>query len=523
MKVSKSFLILSLILFFYFVIHFVSASALKQVEVTGVFPKPGILKIYIAKTTHGFNEHGFGVISFEGSLDSQTIIIPMSNVVAHKMRIEFADSVLAANVKKIKLSSHFQSSPMEIFMPDTKHFLQDNVIEINKVNIGKHPFVHYALPLMLGVLVFLFIDSIQWRNFPVIVDLFNNQKARNSDNLQALDGLRGVAALTVLLEHTMGEFIGLGRAGVWLFFTLSGFLLVKSFVLYPESTFTKEGLRNYFTKRLRRILPMFYVMITVVYLLGGKTLDAMRHYLLIQGDGHYWTILHELYFYLLLPFIALISYRFFKQKYLLIAVFLFCLALLWHYYGSVNILSIYGLGLQHTAYFHVFLMGMIAGYIYFGKFYQLNGLQMFIKQYNNWLSAIALIILLVFFFYSSDLRIVEEKFTIFNAPFLSSIITACLVLLSAICTHSSIYGRFLSFNVLRLVGIVGFSFYLIHPYTIRVWINIFEFFFAVAPHSVLPSFVTTIGAFLLTLPFAMLSYSYIERPFLNNQKSNNLN
>src|SRR5262249_4011150 len=68
----------------------------------------------------------------------------------------------------------------------------------------------------------------------------------------ALDGLRGVAVLAVLLFHA-GHLRG-GFLGVDLFFTLSGFL-ITSLLLAEHSASGRISLRNFWSRRARRLLP----------------------------------------------------------------------------------------------------------------------------------------------------------------------------------------------------------------------------------------------------------------------------
>ncbi len=526
----------------FLLLHFFSTHSFNRMSIEGTFPKSGVLKIYYAKMTHGFDPRYAFNIEVKGSDQPQTIYVQLHNRILHKLKFDLSSlssSKLSASkpvtIKKITLEGFFQAKQTDIdlsavnlseevsagiSLDQTELVITGSApeIEVVSIKVKKHFFVHYVLPLFLTLLSWLLITSVAWRSFPAIEDLFNNQQSRNVNNLRSLDGLRGVAALTVLLEHTMGEFIGLGRAGVWLFFVLSGFLLVRSFILYPEKMMTLEGLKNYFLKRVNRVLPMFYFMITVIFLLRGKVDAAIRHYLLIQGDGHFWTILHELYFYMFLPFVACSVYFLFKKKYIWTILSLILLALVWDYLANPDLLPIYTLGDRRTPYFYVFLLGMATGYFYYGIYQSSESIKHGFTVLNKPLSMIALTAILIFFFYASNLGIIEENIAVADFGFSSAIIAAMLVLMSAITSETGIYNRILSLSILRLVGIVGYSFYLIHPYAIAIFKVIFQFMFVVPPAAVFPGIITTIGSFLIALPIAMFTYSYIERPFLKNKQ-----
>jgi peptidoglycan/LPS O-acetylase OafA/YrhL len=518
--------IAALFLVFYFLVGFFTANAFHKIAIKGIFPESSSVKIFFAKDTHGYSDQLFFEAPIVGQETEQLILVPLSNRIIHKLKLDFPVKDRPIVLQQIVLHGFFQSKPAVVSFEKDKQARSvrqgrmlmpgDANFEIKSIQANKHVFVHIILPFTLALGCWFWFRAFDWRKFPAIQDVMSNQRARNTDNLQALDGLRGIAALTVLMEHTMFQFVGLGRAGVWLFFALSGFLLTRSFVLNPRIIFTAFGIRNYFVKRMKLLVPRFYLMGTVIFLLQGKIGAAMRHYFFVQGDGHFWTILNELYFYIFLPLIAFLCYFLFKQRHLFSMMFLVVLAVAWYYLCSEDWVSIYGLGAQHAPYFYVFLLGMAIGYFYYGIFRSSEGLQNFC---NNWSQAIGISMLfsmLAFFIYSSKLGDVNAPLLALNFPLLSAVIAAMLILSSAIISEKSIYNRILSLSILRLVGIVGYSFYLIHPYAIAIFRATFEFMFVASMNDVLPNIFIMIGSLLVTMPIAMFTYSYIERPFLRN-------
>ena len=79
------------------------------------------------------------------------------------------------------------------------------------------------------------------------------------EHFPILDGLRGVAAMAVVVSHSAGlgflpEYIvGLGQLGVATFFALSGFLMAH---LYLRRSFTAGELKTYSIARVARILSL---------------------------------------------------------------------------------------------------------------------------------------------------------------------------------------------------------------------------------------------------------------------------
>lgn len=131
----------------------------------------------------------------------------------------------------------------------------------------------------------------------------------------SLDQWRGWAMILVLINHSLkhtGYVEGLGRAGVNLFFVISGYLTAKSLL-----SISRKGDENLFIlplKRLWRLYPVCLFYIVVVYLLVEVT-DVPRSAHLnvflpfyanyINGFhwiSHLWSIACELHFYLISPF-----------------------------------------------------------------------------------------------------------------------------------------------------------------------------------------------------------------------------
>jgi peptidoglycan/LPS O-acetylase OafA/YrhL len=152
----------------------------------------------------------------------------------------------------------------------------------------------------------------------------------------ALDGLRGVAILSVMLYHFTGSYkgtnfllrlwslvAGAGWMGVDLFFVLSGFLITG--ILY-DTAHAERKVRNFYARRALRIFPLFYAVLFGLLLLTPVLHMHWRpeHLLyfiylsnvsrLLVPDfqlpsqwvnlGHLWSLAVEEQFYLLWPFVV---------------------------------------------------------------------------------------------------------------------------------------------------------------------------------------------------------------------------
>ncbi len=145
-----------------------------------------------------------------------------------------------------------------------------------------------------------------------------------------LDGLRAIAALSVLLYHTaaattfnaandvLGPFTARLNAGVAIFFVLSGFLLYRPWVGARIEGTRPPRLARYARARLLRILPAYWLALTVLSVWPGLSgtfsgdwwifyglLQPFQSSTIIAGLGPAWTLSVELSFYAVLPLYAL--------------------------------------------------------------------------------------------------------------------------------------------------------------------------------------------------------------------------
>lgn len=92
------------------------------------------------------------------------------------------------------------------------------------------------------------------------------EAARPPGRVAALDGLRGIAIIAVLLFHL--ELFDGGFLGVDLFFALSGYLITE-LLLRERSRTGRISLTRFWERRIARLLPAFTVMLLVVSIAVG--------------------------------------------------------------------------------------------------------------------------------------------------------------------------------------------------------------------------------------------------------------
>ena len=159
--------------------------------------------------------------------------------------------------------------------------------------------------------------------------------------IPAIDGLRAIAVIAVMLYHLGFSWIPGGFLGVDLFFVISGYVITR---LVLDSIQRSGGLdlRGFYVGRIRRLLPplIFMLVITAIFI-GVWAPDSMRRFLTdvpfavtglmnwwlvfkeqdyFESFGrppllqHTWSLGVEAQYYLLWPLILLFVLKFFGKK-----------------------------------------------------------------------------------------------------------------------------------------------------------------------------------------------------------------
>jgi peptidoglycan/LPS O-acetylase OafA/YrhL len=163
-----------------------------------------------------------------------------------------------------------------------------------------------------------------------------------TERSRALDGLRGLAALSVLTFHVwlyrvdrphgartalVDKVLFEANLGLICFFVLSGYLLYRPFARAALTGSARVSVRNYVARRVARIVPAYYACllgcIALYGVTGHRELVPSAAYLplflvfaqnysletLMQIDPVFWTLCVEAAFYALLPLLGLLALR----------------------------------------------------------------------------------------------------------------------------------------------------------------------------------------------------------------------
>ena len=167
-----------------------------------------------------------------------------------------------------------------------------------------------------------------------------------------IDGLRSIAVLLVILNHVGFSFFPGGFIGVDVFFVISGFLITS--IVAAKISANEFSLPWFFVRRIKRLLPVSFVVIGVTMLVSGfvmlpqdltKFLESVIWVVFYLGNIffwqnyggyfggaaqeapllHTWSLAVEEQYYFVWPLALLLCFKFFGRKlslYILAVAFL---------------------------------------------------------------------------------------------------------------------------------------------------------------------------------------------------------
>lgn len=326
----------------------------------------------------------------------------------------------------------------------------------------------------------------------------------NNKHMPALDGLRGIAALIVVVSHYSNEtnlwggFLGsgAGQAGVILFFILSGFLITK---LHIDQQFNLKNCGAYAIRRIARVYPYFVIVAALPAFLvwvgfpgkiGMVEIDSfpkyLRQILLIErGANVFWTIQVEILFYASFIFIWLLA----RAAVNSIVVFLMVSLVV-----GLSLLLKPKTGFLFFDSAHIFLIGVLSAIVYKWLPQRISGLAWSVAGLSLLLS-----VPLTFPVIYKSLTGIEID------PWLSVLVLAQLAALFNLALRGSgLLGSLLSSKVLVWLGKISFSIYLLHYFVLVGFLSLVG---PVTNHALY--FLCVMS---LIIPISWIGYKYVEMP-----------
>jgi peptidoglycan/LPS O-acetylase OafA/YrhL len=338
--------------------------------------------------------------------------------------------------------------------------------------------------------------------------------------IDALDGLRGVAVLLVIFSHCSnnGWFLlpgmdlsGVGKVGVFLFFILSSYLLSFQMLVKGRAAISKSYMVRYWSRRFLRIYPL-YLLYLLLGLFSGKIVHEMtgvfvsipfdlnlielaRHLALMDGKGVTWSIAVEFKFYFMLPFImALLVSAFRLRPRFAVFCLVFCALLISYFYPPVEAER------NSTKLFYympIFMFGIVVAIINYNFRSSFISLKIYLRVLLFCCFLLILVTIPSLFsniFFNIPVDYFHREYIFFS--FLWSVVLLYVV------NYPGRTTALLSAPVLKRLGTLSFGIYLIHP----IIIKLFRYFDAAGG--------AVYGVVILTVMAAHFSYKYFELPML---------
>ncbi|MGL1902920.1 MAG: acyltransferase [Fibrobacterales bacterium] len=357
-------------------------------------------------------------------------------------------------------------------------------------------------------------------------------------HLNALTSLRFFAAMAVFFSHC-GFMTGVGSEkldklygyifhegflGVGFFFILSGYILAYSYGGRLLSG--KVSKRSFYIARIARIYPLHLITLLCalpllyfqVKQVGGWALSVLpAHLLLVQSfipshhfyfalNGPSWSISVELFFYLLFPFVILLS----SKKLVTLASLVFLGLWLFIYNADKTFLESYGrwtTGIFPLLQVGNFILGIVL-YRLFGDF----------KKYSfkvvTYMQCLSVVLLVLFYVMFPNVSIYYRYSVYYILPF--------ALLVVSFSNGQGWLSKLIDKKRFILLGHASFAFYLVHQLIIKygelIVEKVFDIPFLLSPEGTVVRVIFYLVlsysiSIVLHLKFEMQAKSWVQKKF----------
>lgn len=337
-------------------------------------------------------------------------------------------------------------------------------------------------------------------------------------NIPALDGIRGLAILLVLIFHWFPSThwinaIPNGPIGVTLFFVLSGFLITQILLVNKAKHSFLTNLKNFLARRALRIFPIYYAVLIGLFFLKKFHIEVqtdlyenpISYFLyvynhLLESTQNWsdqlspnWSLSVEEQFYWFWPLLILGI-----QKSKTIIKFILASLLLGIIFRYYFIQIQHGIGVIMLTCIDCFAWGALLAYC---KIENIS-----LEKLFKWLLLPVFVIWIYICTQTTDQDLVKILFFRTSTAFLS----AALIFYSF---KSDIITNIFSFAPLTQIGKISYGIYLFH-------MVIPDLFFIVLGkfHIILPEIIRPWISAGVLFTFAYISFNLIEKPILGLKK-----
>lgn len=346
--------------------------------------------------------------------------------------------------------------------------------------------------------------------------------ANASIHLTGLNGIRAIAAISVLISHMneslsyfgLVNFQGLDLAGfgVTMFFALSGYLITY-LLLVEKRDFTRINIRQFYIRRILRIWPLYYffLLLSVIGLLvleREALTKSIWYYLVLFANipfitqttitilRHYWSLGVEEQFYLFWPWVVQRVSKLARWIIVFIIVMLVLKFLAWIYFKKTG--NEIPLSAIHFTRFHCMGIGALGAILTYQGNQRVRKIAFLpIVQIGAWLT-----ILLMAFNQFDIFRLINDEVV--------AVIT--VVIIWNVSANPKAIIR-LEYPVLDYLGKISYGIYIYHPLFIFLGSHLLAGYFRSLgnpwDHIAIYVFITS-----MTILTAAVSFRYFEKRFI---------
>lgn len=364
------------------------------------------------------------------------------------------------------------------------------------------------------------------------------------------DGLRFFAAVLVVLGHIemMKEkfnlpsfyhnnfFVNAGPLAVTFFFVLSGFLITYLLIIEQQKKGEESkriNLLQFYKNRILRIWPLYYTLILLVYLIFPQIpllqypgygndyinnefkpfalylsfLPNLSYYLYgnVLYIGQMWSLGVEEFFYIFFPLgLYFVAYKNSLKYFLLLVICSIILTALSKFWCNASDTNLPLACIYISRYrIYSFAFGAIAAFYYL----RLNNNSFIATHIKTFRTAGY-----ISFFSMTAIILLGITFGTYTQPIFSLLFVAVIFLISV----SGIKIKLLNNPALIYLGKISYGIYMLHPLATVICIKLLYFN---TGNSILTAILFSVIVIGVTIILSVISYTFIEKPFLNLRKS----
>ena len=355
--------------------------------------------------------------------------------------------------------------------------------------------------------------------------------------IKGLDTLRAFAVICVIIAHwgplyyenePVGKFIKDffvpdGATGVYIFFTLSGFLITSILLNARFATNNPDRfgiLKNFVVRRTLRIFPLYYIfMFAIMHVFDFPDVKQNLPWFLTytsnilcyktnnwNSASHTWTLAIEEQFYLFWPWLIL----FLNEKYL---KYLFIVSIIT---GVITTYIVLRTKMEPFMVYNCIDSFAIGGFYSYAR---LNAERT--RKFEKIVKWSAPFSLAIYFMWKISYFELHQDWCLFMKKTVDSMLALWLIVLIIKNKSERVRKYLLENRVLNFVGKVSYCIYLIHPYLWQFAPKIIGFIRASLPNSPKLCDFLTGNTFMYCINLAIvlliswLSYTLIEKPILS--------